>query len=128
MATPMTGLHLTADLWGCPAEGAWMCDSAALATACTDLVTRHGLTIVGQCFHRFEPRDGCDQAGLTGVLLLAESHLAVHTWPELGRVTLDVFVCNQTVDHSAAAQQVMDALITGFAPQRQQLQVLRRGD
>jgi S-adenosylmethionine decarboxylase len=83
---------------------------------------------VGQCFHRFEPRDGCDQAGLTGVLLLAESHLAVHTWPELGRVTLDVFVCNQTVDHSAAARQVLDALISGFAPQRQQLQVLRRGD
>jgi S-adenosylmethionine decarboxylase len=128
MVTPMTGLHLTADLWGCPADGAWMCDSAALAAACSALVARHGLTSVGQCFHRFEPREGCEQAGVTGVLLLAESHLAVHTWPELGRVTLDVFVCNQTVDHSAAAQAVHDALIQGFAPQRVQHHALHRGD
>jgi S-adenosylmethionine decarboxylase len=125
---PMTGLHLTADLWGCPADGAWMCDGKALAQACTALVARHGLTAVGQCVHQFAPRDEHPQAGLTGVWLLAESHLAVHTWPELGRVTLDVFVCNQTVDHSAAAQALLDALIQGFAPQRQQRQALRRGD
>ncbi len=124
----MTGLHLTADLWGCPADGAWMGHGEALAQACTELVTRHGLTAVGQCFHRFAPREGCAQGGVTGVLLLAESHLAVHTWPELGRLTLDVFVCIQTADHSAAAQAVLDALILGVAPQRQQRHAVRRGD
>jgi S-adenosylmethionine decarboxylase proenzyme len=124
----MTGLHLTADLWGCPPDGPWMCDTAALAASCEALVAAHGLHTVGQCFHRFPPRDGCDQAGLTGVLLLAESHLAVHTWPELGRVTLDVFVCNQSVDHSQAAHDLMDALVAGFSAQRVQRQAWSRGD
>jgi len=48
-----------------------------------------GLTPVDGVFHRF-PLPG----GVTGVVLLAESHVAVHTWPERGAVTLDVYVCN----------------------------------
>jgi S-adenosylmethionine decarboxylase len=124
----MNGLHLTADLSGCPADQPWMSHAGALADACIALVATHGLQAVGQCFHRFTPREGCEQAGVTGVVLLAESHLAVHTWPELGRVTLDVFVCNQTVDASAAAQGLLDALVAGFAPQAVRRQTLSRGD
>lgn len=124
----MTGLHLVADLWGCHADQPWMQDAAALAAACESLVARHGLRQVGQLFHRFTPREALQPSGITGVLLLAESHLSVHTWPELGRVTLDLFVCNQTVDHRDAAHRVMDALVTGFAPQRVSRQALNRGD
>ena len=61
-----------------------------------------GLAPVGELFHRFPPAPGSDEpAGITGVVLLAESHLAVHTWPELGAVTLDVYVCNFGADNSA---------------------------
>ena len=46
------------------------------------------MTVVGDSFHQFEPQ------GVTGTVLLAESHLAIHTWPEQGFVTIDVYVCN----------------------------------
>jgi S-adenosylmethionine decarboxylase len=124
----MHGLHLMADLWGCDPALPWMTDGEALARDGQRLVAAHGLSSVGQAFHQFAPRDGHQQAGVTGVLLLAESHLAVHTWPELGRVTLDVFVCNQTVDHSAAAQALLNAMIAGFAPQEVKRQAVRRGE
>jgi len=110
----MNGLHLTADLHGVDATLAAMRDVDALAQMCTDAVTRAGLTGVAELFHRFSPAD--EQSGITGVVLLAESHLAVHTWPELGGVTLDVYVCNYGADNSAKAEALMQALITAFAP------------
>lgn len=66
-------------------------------------------------------------AGITGVVLLAESHLAVHTWPELGRVTLDVYVCNLGRDNSACAQALMAQLAAQFEPTERQMQQLWRG-
>jgi S-adenosylmethionine/arginine decarboxylase-like enzyme len=61
------------------------------------------------------------------MVLLAESHLAVHTWPESGLVTLDVFVCNVGVDNSDRAHALMDALIRGFEPTSVHRQAVRRG-
>jgi len=60
------------------------------------------------------------------VVLLAESHLAVHTWPEQGVVTLDVFVCNLLGDNSERAQALLDALIEGFRPRGVSCQAIRR--
>ena len=88
----MQGLHLTADLHGCLPGGrahAAMTDRAALRELCLAAVQRSGLAPVGELFHRFEPAGPGEPAGVTGVVLLAESHLAVHTWPELGAVTLE---------------------------------------
>ncbi len=56
----------------------------------------------------------------------AESHLAVHTWPESGVVTLDVFVCNRGSDNSAAAQQVLQQLCAAFAPAHLHVQQVER--
>jgi S-adenosylmethionine decarboxylase len=67
------------------------------------------------------------QGGVTGVVLVAESHLAVHTWPELSAVTLDVYVCNIGADNSALAHQVLNELIAAFAPQQVERHVLQRG-
>jgi S-adenosylmethionine decarboxylase len=121
----MHGLHLTADLHGCaadaPAANAFS-DPEALRTLCLQAVRGSGLQAVGELFHRF-PAPG----GVTGVVLLAESHLAVHTWPELGAVTLDVYVCNLGADNSASAQALLDALLTAFRPASSHLQRLQRG-
>lgn len=65
--------------------------------------------------------------GITGVVLLAESHLAVHTWPELGAVTLDTYVCNVGADNSARAHALMTALIALFSPGRIERQAVERG-
>ena len=118
----MNGLHLTADLRGCPDTLAAMTAPPALRALCLDAVRAAGLTPVGELFHAF-PAPG----GVTGVVLLAESHLAVHTWPELGAVTLDAYVCNLGNDNSARAQQLLDGLIAAFAPQQLERHRLQRG-
>lgn len=120
------GMHLTADLSGCAAVHPCMTDVAALRDACMRAVADAGLTVVGERFHPFAPARPGQPGGITGVVLLAESHLAVHTWPEHGVVTLDVFVCNLHGDNTGAARQVLDALVTGFAPARQSVQAIPR--
>src|SRR5450432_248956 len=126
----MRGLHLTADLRGCPADAPLMTLPSALRTACLDAVARAGLTPVGELFHRFEPAPDASAAapgGVTGVVLLAESHLAVHTWPEIEAATLDVYVCNLGADNSARAELVLAALIEAFAPLVVERRALQRG-
>lgn len=120
------GTHLTADLAGCAANHPWMSQPEALRTACLQAVARVGLQAVGERFHGFAPAQGHLAAGVTGVVLLAESHLAVHTWPELGVVTLDVFVCNLLSDNAERAQTLLDELVAGFEPQQQARQAIRR--
>ena len=118
----MLGLHLTADLHGCNVAAPPMSDAAALRRLCLGAVSGAGLQAVGELFHPF-PAPG----GVTGVVLLAESHLAVHTWPELGTVTLDVYVCNVGADNSARAEAVMAELVAAFGPREPRVQRVRRG-
>ncbi len=118
----MKGLHLTADLRGCDATQPLMREPDALRTQCLRAVREAGLLAVGELFHRFPP-----PGGVTGVVLLAESHLAVHTWPELGAVTLDVYVCNVSADQSARAQALAAALEAAFLPASASRQRLLRG-
>lgn len=121
----MNGLHLTADLRGVDPALPLMTDPAALALACQDAVRTAGLSGVAELMHRFGPADG--QSGITGVVLLAESHVAVHTWPELGAVTLDVYVCNYGRDNSDKARRLLDRLVAAFAPQAVARQAWQRG-
>lgn len=124
----MQGLHLTADLHGCDPARPAMTDRAALRRLCLEAVQRSGLAPVGELFHRFEPdATGGEPTGVTGVVLLAESHLAVHTWPELGAVTLDVYVCNFGADNSARARALLGALEAAFAPEHSERHEIARG-
>ena len=117
----MQGLHLTADLRGC-ARAPLLCDADALRALCRAEVHAAGLQSVGELFHPF----GAGQ-GVTGVVLLAESHLALHTWPELKAVTVDVYVCNLGVDNSARARNLLDRLLLAFAAERVERHELHRG-
>lgn len=123
----MQGLHLTADLSGCHADHPALTDPAALRALCLRAVAAAGLTPVGECFHPFPPEHG-EPRGVTGVLLLAESHLAVHTWPEREAVTLDLYVCHRSADRSAGAEAAVALLLDAFAPQRVERHALRRGE
>jgi S-adenosylmethionine decarboxylase proenzyme len=118
----MQGLHLTADLHGCAAAQAVMTDPDTLRALCLGAVAASGLQAVGELFHAF-PAPG----GVTGVVLLAESHLAVHTWPELGAATLDVYVCNLHHDHSAQAAGLLAAMAAGFHATHAEHRQLLRG-
>jgi S-adenosylmethionine decarboxylase len=122
----MQGLHLTADLSHCQCDSAWLTDSQRLLDRCVQEVSQAGLQAVNQLAHSF-PATKQGPGGVTATVLLAESHLCVHTWPEQLGVTVDVYVCNFGADHSAKAQHLMDALIALFAPQQALRQALQRG-
>jgi S-adenosylmethionine/arginine decarboxylase-like enzyme len=109
----MQGLHLTADLSRCQCDMALLLQAPLLSARVREQTLASGLTIVGELWHTFPEREQ-PGGGVTGVLLLAESHVAVHTWPELSCVTLDVYVCNLGADNSAKAQTLLKGLETLF--------------
>ena len=113
----MNGLHLSAEFHDCTGEPTWLTDMQRLRAASVQAVPT-------TC----SPAHTAAQAGgVTGVVLLAESHLALHTWPELGAVTLDVYVCNRSGDHSEQARQVMAAMRALFKPGRTEQRDVIRG-
>jgi S-adenosylmethionine decarboxylase len=122
----MQGLHLTADLSDCQCDAAWLTDAALLGDACVKAVNAAGLQAVAQLFHTF-PSSSEGAGGVTATVLLAESHLCVHTWPEKSAVTLDVYVCNFGGDHSAKARALMASLMQLFSPGKVAVNALERG-
>ena len=123
----MQGLHLTADLHGCACAPAWLCDAALLGERCVHAVNASGLQAVAQLFHTF-PATTLGPGGVTATVLLAESHLCIHTWPEQRAVTLDVYVCNFGGDHTAKAHALMATLCALFEPQQVTHHSLQRGE
>lgn len=121
----MHGLHLIAELYQCHCAPRLLTDAEALRELCLAACATPGLTPVGQIFHQFG--SAAQPAGATGAVVLAESHLAVHTWPELNAVTLDLYVCNFSRDNSAAARAACARLIAAFAPARCVQRELVRG-
>lgn len=122
----MQGLHLTADLHQCRCDPQWLTDAARLGEHCLQAVGAAGLQAVAHVFHAFPPT-AWGPAGVTATVLLAESHLCVHTWPEQHAVTLDVYVCNFGGNHSAKAHALMAALVSLFEPGHVERNSLTRG-
>jgi spermidine synthase len=123
----MNGLHLTGDLFDCSCSAALLTDLETLSTTCRDATNESKLTIVDQAWHRF-PEWNSEPGGITGTVLLAESHLAIHTWPERSGVTLDVYVCNFTDDNTGKAEQLFEALMLAFRPKSHVVNRITRGD
>src|SRR3954453_22849565 len=117
----MDGIHLLGEWYECPAHTPEFTDADALRRLCLDTVRAAGLAVVGDSFHQFTPQ------GVTGTVLLAESHLAIHTWPERGFVTLDVYVCNYQSDNSEKAEALFGALQQVLKPKRTRFHTIRRG-
>ncbi len=122
----MKGFQIIADFHHCACDDALLQDAARLASTCLEACAHAGLTVVAQAFHQFG--DGCPLGGATGAVVLAESHLAVHTWPELRAATLDVYACNVSQDNGKRVQALYNSLYATFQPRQVQKQMLRRGD
>lgn len=110
-----SGMHLVADLHGI--ARAKLCDADAIDTLLQQAAQAAGATIVYSHFHGFGPGQG-----ITGVVLLAESHISIHTWPELGFAALDIFMCGQAQPRLALA--VIEAALV---PATSAVQELPRG-
>ena len=111
----MKGLHIIADLYNCQ-KGELLVSSGKLRELCVAACKEVGLTVLGDHFYQFDGIDGTQQGGATGAVVLAESHLAIHTWPERDAATLDVYVCNYTADNTAKAESVYKILVKALKP------------
>lgn len=79
------GSHLLAEFYNCSSE--ILNDETEIAGIMTRAVEVSGATIIRPFFHKFSPH------GISGIIVIAESHLAVHTWPEFGFAAVDLFSC-----------------------------------
>jgi S-adenosylmethionine decarboxylase len=98
---PYDGQHLIADLHG----GAGLDDVARIERALRAAAGAAGATVIELRLHHFGPG-----SGVTGMALLAESHISIHTWPEHGYAAVDFFLCGTRHDLDAALAAVVDAL------------------
>lgn len=117
----MEGTHLLGEWYGCPADTPEFTRADALRSLCLRLVEDSGLTVVGDSFHQFLP------VGVTGTVLLAESHLAIHTWPEYASVTVDVYVCNFQEENTEKAERLYSSLRAALKPRRVKSTRVNRG-
>lgn len=92
------GRHITMDLREVSFDK--LNDADFLKATMIDAVNRAGATIVGESFVRFNPQ------GVTGVLVLSESHLSIHTYPEEGFAAIDCYTCGTTVDPEVACDHM----------------------
>jgi len=84
------GKHILVEFYGCNPEK--LKDTAMLQTEFENAADMSGATVVDSTFHAFSPY------GVSGVVVIAESHLTIHTWPEYGYAAVDLFTCGDTVD------------------------------
>ncbi len=84
------GRHVLAEFYGCPMD--ILCDLEQIKQSMVAAALEAGAEVKETVFHQFSPQ------GVSGVVVISESHLAIHTWPEFGYAAVDVFTCGQTVD------------------------------
>ena len=95
------GRHVLAELFGCRTD--LLNDVDAIRRVMLDAAKIAGAEVVGEFFHQFSPH------GVSGVVVISESHLAIHTWPEHGYAAADVFTCGTRVDPHVACRHLVRA-------------------
>ena len=111
------GKHILLDLWF-DGDAADVLDYLTpWPDILTDAALRSGAVIIGQQFHQFQPH------GVTGFLLLAESHISVHTWPEEKLAAIDIFTCGN-MDEEVA----LTVLRQRLRPVREKITITLRGE
>lgn len=95
------GTHLLIELKDCNPE--ILKDLENVQTILVDAAKKANATIININFHEFSP------FGISGVVVIAESHLTIHTWPEYGFAAVDVFTCGDIIKPEIAAQYIVEA-------------------
>lgn len=100
------GKHVILELMDC--ERARLCDRDFLRTTLLAACRAAGATIMGDSFHTFTPYDG-----VSGVIIIAESHLSIHTWPEYNYAAVDIFACGNSLRPHKAVELMVSELRAG---------------
>ena len=92
------GNHLLVELYDC--DSYKLNDLKRLELILTEAVQVSGATALKTSFHQFAPQ------GVSGVIIIAESHFTIHTWPEYGYAALDIFTCGESIDSQKALDYI----------------------
>jgi len=111
---PWNSVHLIADLRGCSG----LDDAGLIESVLRNAAAAAGATVLDVRLHGFGERQG-----VTGVALLAESHISIHSWPEEDFAAVDIFVCGSRCNPEAALAVVVE----GLQAQSRQVELVRRG-
>lgn len=114
---PATGLHLIADIAQCHG----LADAGLIEAVLREAAVAARVHVLSVHLHPFGP-----EQGVTGVALLAESHISIHSWPEEGLAAVDIFVCGLQADAEAALDVIVKRL-GGRIAQRQAIPRLGAG-
>lgn len=109
------GRHLLLELFDCDSDA--INNLEAVKTALVEAAKRAQATIVDVVFHEFNP------FGVSGVVVIAESHLSIHTWPEYRYAAVDIFSCGDVLQPEVAANY----LVEQFGAERTSVVDVQRG-
>ncbi len=109
------GKHTIAEFYEC--NGDILNDVNKIDELLTNAAIECGVTIVEKCFHRFNPY------GVSGVVIIAESHISIHTWPEYAYAAVDLFTCGT----SCNTKKAYDYLVKAFNSKKSSYNELQRG-
>jgi S-adenosylmethionine decarboxylase len=112
---PSLGSHLLVELYGCNPDALKL--EATVGAAMEEAARESEATVVAKSVHEFKPY------GVSGAVIIQESHYTIHTWPEHGYAAVDLFYCGGTV----AVHKAVEVLQERFRPQRIKFLVVRRG-
>ncbi|MBP0724030.1 S-adenosylmethionine decarboxylase proenzyme [Bacillus sp. RG28] len=96
------GRHVISELWGCNTEK--LNDMKFIEETFVDAALRSGAEVREVAFHKFAPH------GVSGVVIISESHLTIHSFPEHGYASIDVYTCGDRIDPNVAANYIAEAL------------------
>jgi S-adenosylmethionine decarboxylase len=112
---PSLGSHLLVELFDCDGEELKL--SHQVGSVMHEAAEESKATVVTESFHEFKPY------GVSGAVIIQESHYTIHTWPEHGYAAVDLFYCGGTVH----VHKAVDVLKERFKPERMKFLVVRRG-
>jgi S-adenosylmethionine decarboxylase len=114
----LPGTHVIASL--STTQNQLLQDFDGLRTAVDGWIAEYSLQKLGDVYHNFSP------AGFTAVICLSESHISVHTWPEFGRVNLDIYLSNYQRDNDGTVRSLYQAFVRWFGADILQEQTIQR--
>ena len=104
------------ELYDCPEE--MLNNQIKIKDILVDVVDQVGATLINTSFHKFSPY------GVSGVVVIAESHITIHTWPEHNYAAIDVFTCDDKIDYNL----VESIVVKRFNSSKHQAQTIIRGE
>lgn len=109
------GKHVLAEFYKC--DSAIINDVALVEKSMIEAAKRAKATVISSSFHHFSP------FGVSGTVVIAESHLAIHTWPEYGYASIDIYTCGETIEPWVAFKY----LVKKFKAKETSMMEMKRG-